>query len=136
MDDLGKRIKNVTHELKDYIETKLELTLLNVGDKVTYWISKSIQNLIGYTILLIGLVFAMTALAIYLGEVLNEPWAGYAIVASPFIIFGLLFVIISPKSISRRIQNQIIAELLDSMDDDGDKLKELPSEKTSKKELK
>ncbi|HET8864745.1 MAG TPA: phage holin family protein [Gracilimonas sp.] len=136
MDDLGKRIKNVTHELKDYIETKLELTLLNVGDKVTYWISKSIQNLIGYTILTIGLIFAMTALAIYLGEVLNERWAGYAIVASSFIIFGLIFVIVSPKSISRRIQNQIIAELLDSMDDDGDKLKELPPEKTSKKELK
>lgn len=136
MDDIGKRIKNVTHELKDYIETKLELTLLNIGDKVTYWIGKSIQNLIGYTIFTIGLVFAMIGLAIYLGEVLNEPWAGYAIVSSPFIIVGLLFVIVKPKSISRRIQNQIIAELFDSMDDDGDKLKELPPEKTSKKELK
>lgn len=132
MDDLGKRIKNVTHELKDYIETKLELTLLNVGDHVSYWIGKSIQSLVGYTILAIGLVFGMMALAIYLGEVLEEMWAGYAIVASPFIIIGLIFIIVKPKAIVRSIQNQILAEFINSLEE-GDSLKELPSKETSKK---
>lgn len=135
MDDLGKRIKNVTHELKDYIETKLELTLLNVGDQVSYWIGRSIQSLIGYTILAIGLVFGMIALAIYLGEILDEMWAGYAIVASPFVIVGLIFVIAKPKAMVRSIQNQLLAEFIKSLDE-GDTVKELPSkEKTSKKEL-
>lgn len=132
MDDLGKRIKNVTHELKDYIETKLELTLLNVGGQISYWIGKSIQSLVGYTILAIGLVFGMMALAIYLGEVLDEMWAGYAIVASPFIIIGLIFVIVKPKAIVRSIQNQILAEFINSLDE-GDTVKELPSKETSKK---
>lgn len=135
MDDLGERIKNVTHELKDYIETKLELTLLNVGDQVSYWIGRSIQSLIGYTILAIGLVFGMIALAIYLGEILDEMWAGYAIVASPFVIVGLIFVIAKPKAMVRSIQNQLLAEFIKSLDE-GDTVKELPSkEKTSKKEL-
>lgn len=132
MDDLGKRIKNVTHELKDYIETKLELTLLNVGGQVSYWIGKSIQSLVGYTILAIGLVFGMMALAIYLGEVLDQMWAGYAIVASPFIIIGLIFVIVKPKAIVRSIQDQILAEFINSLEE-GNSFKELPSKETSKK---
>lgn len=133
MDDLGKRIKNITHELKDYIETKLELTLLNFGDQVSYWIGRSIQSLAGYTILTIGLVFGMTALAIYLGEALDEMWAGYAIVASPFIIIGLILVIVKPKAIVRSIQNQLLAEFINSLDEE-DAVKELPSKETSKKE--
>lgn len=133
MDDLGPRIKNITRELKEYIETKLELTLLNVGDQVTLWIGKSIQSLIGYTILAIGLVFGMMALAIYLGEILNEPWAGYAIVASPFLIIGLILVVLKPKSIVLKIQGQILAEFMESLEK-SESLKELPSKETSKKE--
>lgn len=133
MDDLGNRIKHITHELKEYIETKLELTLLNISDEVTYLLGKSVQNLIGYTILAIGLVFGMTALAIYLGEVLDERWAGYAIVSSPFIIIGLIFVIFKPTSIARKIQDQILAELLNSFTNDEGNVKELPSKETSNK---
>lgn len=133
MDDLGQRVKNVTRELKDYIETKIELTLLNVGDKVTLLIGKSIQSLVGYTILAFGLVFGMTALAIYLGEILDTRWAGYAIVASPFIIVGLVLVVLKPKSFVRKIQSEIMSEFIDSLDQ-SESVKELPSKETSKKE--
>ncbi|MEX0724448.1 MAG: phage holin family protein [Gracilimonas sp.] len=133
MDDLGKRIKSVTHELKDYIETRLELTLLNIGDHITHLIGKSIQSLIGYTVLAIGLVFGMVALAVYLGEILNEPWAGYAIVSIPFIIGGLILVVLKPKSLVLKIQDQILAEFIDSMNE-TDHVKELPSKEISKKE--
>lgn len=133
MDDLSSRIKHVTNELKDYVETRLELTFLNVSDKLTFWIGHSIQTLVGYVILGIGLVFAMTALAIYLGELIGERWAGYLIVASPFLLIGLIFVIAKPKSIARRIQNEILAEVLESLNA-GDDVKKLPSNEPTKKE--
>lgn len=130
MDDVGSRIKRITHELKDYVETRLELTMLNFSDKMTYWIGQSVQNVIAYTILGIGLVFAMTALAIFLGDVLDAEWAGYAIVSAPFIIAGLVIVIKKPKGLARRIQNQILAELIDSLKDEEEELKQLPGEET------
>lgn len=136
MDDLGSRIKHVTRELKDYVETRLELILLNFSEKITYWIGQSIQQLIGYTILGIGIVFGMNALAIYLGEILDASWAGYVIVASPFVLLGLIFVIAKPKFISRSIQNQILGEVLDSFNSnhEPDSLKQLPSKEKYKKE--
>lgn len=133
MDDLGQRIKHVTHEMKDYVETRMELTMLNVSDKITYWIGHTIQSLVGYTILLLGVLFGMFALSIYLGDLLNNPWAGYAIVGSPFLLIGLIFVLFKPKSITRRIQKELMAEVLDSMSS-RDKVKELPANKSSKKE--
>lgn len=135
MDDLGKRIKQVSHELQDYIETKIELTVLKISDRITNWIGKSVQQVFGYAILGLGLVFGLTALAIYLSEIIGEEWAGYAIVSSPFIILGLILVVLKPKSMVKRIQDQILSDLLDSFEENNDKFKELPSKETSKKEL-
>ncbi|SMO80248.1 phage holin family protein [Gracilimonas mengyeensis] len=120
MDDFGRRIKNVTREFKEYIETRIELTMLDFGDKATRVIGKSIQQLAGYLILGIGIVFGMTALAIYLGEVLEERWAGYLIVSTPFLLLGLYLIFGKPKSIMNRIQEQILAEMLDSKEEEKD----------------
>lgn len=134
MDDLGSRIKHITNELKDYVETKLELTMLNVSEKVSYWIGQSIQQLFGYTLLGVGLIFGMTALAIYLGEILNNEWAGYLIVASPFLLLGIIFVLIKPKSLARRIQSQILTEIIDSIETDEEPMRELTNGENNKQE--
>lgn len=134
MEDLGSRIKQVSRELKHYVETRLELTLLNFGDKVSYLIGQSIQQLIGWTVLAIGLLFGMTALAIYLGELLDEPWAGYVIVAAPFVIIGLILVVMKPKSIASKIQEQILAEFLDTLSNSQEDVKQITAQETKQKE--
>lgn len=134
MEDLGSRIKQVSRELKHYVETRLELTLLNFGDKVSYLIGQSIQQLVGYAILLLGLIFGLTSLAIYLGEILDERWAGYAIVAAPFIILGLIFVMVKPKSIARKIQDQILAEFLDTLPRSNNEMKQISAKEKEQKE--
>ena len=136
MDDLGNRVKQITREFKHYVETRLELTFLNFSDRFTYVIGQSIQQLVGWAILGLGLVFGMIALAIYLGEVLQQEWAGYAIVAAPFIILGFIFVIVKPKSIARKIQDQLLEEILDSLPEKGKEMKQLPEQETLKKESK
>lgn len=135
MDDLGNRIKHVTSELKDYVETRLELTLLTVSDKISYWVGQSVQQVLGYALLTIGLVFGMVSLSIYLGELLDEAWAGYLIVGSPFLLAGIIFVLVKPKSLARRIQNQILADIIDSMDSEDEPVKELTSGETHKQEV-
>lgn len=129
MEDLGNRIKHITNELKEYVETRLELVFLNVGDRITYLIGQSIQTFAGYVVLTIGLIFGMTALAIFLGELLDERWAGYAIVGAPFLIAGLIFIFSKPRFITRRIQNQILSELISAFEDEeeDEKPKQLSS---------
>lgn len=136
MDDLGKRIRQVSHELQEYVETKVELTILKISDRITYWIGKSVQQLIAYTILAIGLLFGLTALAIYLGDLLGEEWAGYLIVSSPLVIIAIILILAKPKTMIKSIQDQILSDLLESLDEtEGEKAKKLPSKEKTTKEL-
>jgi hypothetical protein len=136
MEDLGNRIKNITTELKEYVETKLELKFLNIGDRITYLIGQSIQSLAGYAVLGVGLVFGMAALAIYLGELLDERWAGYAIVGAPFLIGGLILIFSKPRFITHRIQNQIFSELIAAFEEKDEKPKQISSHSDQKKKEK
>jgi hypothetical protein len=134
MDDLGKRIKHVTHELKEYVEKRMELTILNISGGITYWVGRSVQSLVGYTILGLGLVFALIAISIYLGDLVGEQWAGFAIVSTPIIIAGLILVVVKPKSMVKKIQDQMLDELLTSLEKKELEEKALLTEKTSNKE--
>lgn len=135
MEDLGRRIKHVTNELKHYVETRLELAVINISEQVAYWIGKAIQNLFGYTILAFGLIFGLTALSIYLGELLGEEWAGYLIVSAPFLLIGLILVLTKPTLIATKVQHEILSELLSSFKKEKEEqqdIKQITSGTTSK----
>ena len=130
MDDLGRRIKHITNELKHYVETKIELTIINVSDQIAYWIGKAIQNLFGYTILAFGLIFGLTALSIFLSELIGQKWAGYLIVSAPFLLVGLVLVMTKPTLIARKVQHEILSELLSSFDEEDADVKKISSKST------
>lgn len=134
MDDLGKRIKHVTHELKEYVEKRMELTILNISGGITYWVGRSVQSLIGYSVLGLGLIFALIALSIFVGDLVGEQWAGFAIVSTPIIIFGLVLVVVKPKSMVKKIQDQMLEELLTSFEKKEIEEKALLTGNTSNKE--
>ena len=127
MDLIGNRLKNIKNELQDYVETRLALKAIDLGEKITYLIGQFIQQLIGYTILVIGLLFALVALAIFVGDKVDSLALGYIIVSSPFLIIGLILVVAKPKRIALSIQNKIMDDLLDNLEEKEEMLKQLPS---------
>lgn len=128
-DVIGARLKIIKQELQDYIETRITLKAIDVGEKISYLIGQSIQQLIAYTILIIGLLFALVALALFVGDLLNNTALGYLIVSAPFILTGLFLVLVKPRKIALNIQDKIMEELLENLEDKSDVLKQLPSSK-------
>ena len=123
MDPIGQQIKKVSNELKDYVETRFELLVLNISDKVTMWIGEAIQQLVGFAVLGLGLLFAMIALGFYVSELVSNQALGFAIVSAPVLLIGLIMVLIKPKGIARGIQSQFMAEVLDALDDKKEEVK-------------
>lgn len=126
MDQLGERLKHIVNELKDYVETRLELLLINISDKITFRIGLSIQKLLGFSLLGVGLLFALVALALYLGELLDSRALGYVIVSVPLLLTGIFFAFGKPKAIARGIQLQIMEEIIEALEE---KVEELPPKK-------
>lgn len=122
MDQLGSRLKQLSSELRDYIETRIDLLVLNVSDQVTQWISSSIQKIIGFLIIGSGFLFGMIALAIYIGELVNNEALGFAIVSLPLFLIGLILMLSKPFGIAKTIQKQLMAGVLESLEDEKEKI--------------
>lgn len=118
MDPISSRIKKITNELKEYLEARIDLLVLNVGEQVTKVLGESLQKLVGFTIFGVGIFFVMIALAIYLGDVLDNEALGYLIVSLPLIVLGALFAKARPRGVAKSIQNQFMEGVLASLEDD------------------
>lgn len=119
-DQLGKRFRTITGDLRLYIEKRIELLLLNIGEQYSRWMAESIQKITGIFLLFGALVFLLVALAIFLGELLNSPSLGYLIVSLPLVITGLFFYYLKPKSFTENLQHHFEAELIRAISQNGE----------------
>jgi len=123
MDQLGQRLKQLSGELKSYFETRLDLFVINVGEQITAWVGASAQKIVGYVFLAVGLFFGLISAAIYIGDLLNEPALGYLIVGTPIVLIGIVLVAMKPGAFARNIQQQIMKDILKSIDSHSDEHK-------------
>lgn len=132
MDPLSERLRTITNELKEYIEARIDLMVLNIGEQLTKFVGDSIQKLVGYLIIGSGLLFGLIALAFYLGDLLNSEALGFLSVSGILLLLGVIFAFATPKSISRNIQKQMMEGVLKSIDKKSEeKLPQIP-QKASK----
>lgn len=111
-DRIGQRIKHITVDLKRYVEKRIELMVINVGEQYARWIAESIQKIAGLIFLFGALVFLLIALALYLGALLNSLSLGFVLVSIPFLVCGYLFFNLKPASISRKLRTEFEEELI------------------------
>jgi hypothetical protein len=124
-EQIGARFKTITNDIKLYVEKRIELLLLNVGEQYSKWIAQSIQKATGLFLLFGAVVFLLIALAIYLGEVTGNPSLGYVIVSIPFFVLGLLFYYLKPKSLVETLQRHFESELVDALNQNGEEQREV-----------
>lgn len=118
MDQLGSRLKQLSSELRDYLETRIDLLVLNVGDQITQWIGHSIQKIIGLVVIGVGIFFAMIAAAIFIGEYFQNEAIGYLIISVPLLLIGLILALAKPFGIAKTIQKQLMEGILEALDDE------------------
>lgn len=121
MDQLGDKLKNLSGEIKHYIETRMEIFLIEISENLTEWAAQSIQKGLGILLLSSGFVFALAALAIYLGEILDSISMGFLIVSAPLLLIGLIFTITGSKFLSKSIQQQFMKSVLKSLEENESK---------------
>lgn len=118
-DQLGQRLKAISADLKLYFEKRIELVMLNAGEYLSGWMAASIQRTTGALLLLGGVCFLMVALALYLGDLLQNQSLGFVLVSIPLLLAGLLFVYLKPKSIFEQLQHIFEAEVIKAIEQDG-----------------
>lgn len=110
MNDSEKVFQNLKQDVSAYMELKLELLKLN-----TYERTGKVIGLLSYGLILLFLaffavLFIFLALGFFLGEILDVPGSGFAIVALLYI--AIIWIITKNEAkIRTKILNLVIAAL-------------------------
>lgn len=103
---LFKLDKLITH-LVGYIDTKIALTKLEVEERLQEIITNSFHFFI---LILLGFLFILVfnfGICFYLNTLLESNFLGFLIVACFYLIFLLIFIFDSNKTISKKISHTI-----------------------------
>lgn len=109
--------ESLTAEVRSYIEKRIQLLILTITERISSIIAHSVQKLMGVVLLGFALYFLCLALGFYLGELLGNYSYGFAIVSTPFLLFGFILLKRISKGITEKIQADIIEKMMVDFDD-------------------
>ena len=110
MKDSEKVFQDLKQDISTYVELKLELLKLNTYERVGKVIALLSYGLILIFLVFFAVLFIFLALGLFLGEILDMPSAGFAIV-SIFYLLIIWLITANKNKIHSKIQNILIAAL-------------------------
>jgi uncharacterized membrane protein YqjE len=116
-DHLLDRIKKLPTEIRVLIEKRVELYVIEFGEKLSKNAAKTIASLISLGVFLLAMIFALIALAFFVGDVLDSTAAGFAVVAALLLVLGLVVYLLSPELIESRLRDSIASSFLETNTD-------------------
>lgn len=117
-DKINERLKRLPSDIRQIIEKRIELYLVEFGDKFSFKLARFVSKSATFFILTLGFVFFLMALAYFLAELLGSTTLGFLIVAVIIFVFSLIIYVLSPELIEHKVRKSIVMLLLDEEDDE------------------
>lgn len=113
MDKPKELIKTLIEKGEDYGKTTLELVKLKTIDKS----SDVVSNLVSWLVVILFAVMFFTllniAIALWLGEIMDNSSYGFFAVASFYALLTLIFLIFRKQLVKKPVNNSIVKHLID-----------------------
>jgi hypothetical protein len=110
MEEKSKLDSLATH-IKQYAEESFNLLLINLYEKVARMISGATAAVIFAVFGVIVLLFGSIGLAMWIGYLLDSPFAGFFIVAGFYILVAAFLYIMRDKWIRLPVVNSVIKNI-------------------------
>jgi len=111
--DTRSHIDSLYKHLLEYIDTRWDLIVLNLTEKLLRIISELVTGFILAIFGGIALVFLSIGAAIWLCLVLNNPFVGYFIMAGVFIFILVLALVFARNYLRTRVINSVLESIQD-----------------------
>ena len=116
MEELKSKAGDLTDSITEYIESYYKLTLLNAADKATTITASTLGLVVVVFLGIFVLFFGGIALAIWLGNLFDDPALGYLIVAGFFLLVMIIIFLLKKKIVFPFIRNSLINKLYEPND--------------------
>lgn len=111
----GKK-NNITSDVRQYIEKRVQLLTLTIAEQVSQIMAESFQKVLGLFILSFALFFLWFAVGFLLAEVIGSISAGFAISSIPLFLLGFILIKTKSKRLTENVQAQLISRVLDDLE--------------------
>lgn len=116
-----KTVSTLFEEIKEdvskYVDNTVQLAKLQAFEKIGIGSAATAYSVMLIFFVLFALALILITLGLYLGELLQNSWAGFGIVSGVTIVI-VLILLLAKKSITKSITNKVINFL---MEDDNKK---------------
>lgn len=109
---LKDSLKKLPGEFKAFIEKRIELFTIEMGERITEVIAHTVYRLTGIAFLALGLILVLFAASNFVGELLGNEGLGFIIVAAPVLLLGVLFFSRRPRSMVRATRDKMLAHFM------------------------
>lgn len=111
------KVEDLTDQVKDYLNDRIDLATLKVSDKVSDILSTLIAGLMLGLIFFFFLLLASFAIANWINEYFENDYLGYLIVSLFYLVIGFVVYLAKEKWIKIPIANLIIKKSLQGYDE-------------------
>lgn len=111
MNETFEKLEGLTDHVKEYINTRVELTKLRIAEKTSLVISNMIAVTIVAVLFLFFIVFGSFAGAWALSDWIGKPHSGFLVVAGFYLLLGIIVWVARAKLIRFPVMNAIIKQL-------------------------
>lgn len=105
-------MESLYEKAKDYTDTTLELARLKALDKAAGAVGALVPRLVLLLVMVLFVFSANIALALWLGSLTGQAYYGFLIVSGLYLLLGLLIRYAWQESLSKKISDAIISNLL------------------------
>jgi hypothetical protein len=111
MNDTLDKLEELTDHVKEYINTRVELTKLRLAEKTSLIISNLVAVTVVVLLFLFVIFFGSFAGAWALSDWIGKPYSGFLIVAGFYLLLGIIVWVTRHKFIRYPVMNAIIKQL-------------------------
>ena len=105
-------IEKLFADVKDYLETRIELTKLQAVEKSSEIAGSEVVGLLLLLFFTLVFLFGSIALAFYISEMTGRYSSGFLIVAGIYLAIGLIVYLARESWIKKPVSNSIISKML------------------------
>jgi len=106
--EVREKIEDSLEHIGAYVQTRLDLMLLNISDKVANSAATAAVLFILWSLSSFILIFLSIGLAWWIGQEIDSMPAGFFIVAGIYILLTIILYVVAKKVIRPNLTNQIL----------------------------
>jgi uncharacterized membrane protein YqjE len=111
-DSISERLKRLPSEVRIIVEKRIELAMLDVGEKLSATSGKAVTSLLMLLLVGFAFLFLFIAIALFLGDVLRNPAGGFMLVAVFLFVTAFFSWRLLPNLIERKVKNSLLDTIL------------------------